>query len=267
MNPRLLVPRANFDADAAAYIRAVEIADAQALEGGVKRAIDQFVRGCKKDGIWDAIKASCILAGARTLAGALVPLKGAAPTNNNFVSGDYNRETGLVGDGSTKFLDSNRNANADPQNSHHMSVHVHTAPPSIPVGAPNSFPVYIGTGGADANASTIGRLNSNSASFYLRHRSSAFDSLSGVNSLGFVGLSRSASSGYTFRVSGADNTVTRASGASMNGNIGVYRAGAAETATSHGAGRYNFYSIGESISLASLEARVSALITNIGNAI
>lgn len=267
MNNRLLVPRATFDPDAATYLRAVEAADGQALETPVKRAVDDFIRGCKADGIWDAIKASCILCGARTLAGALVPLKGAAPTNNNFVSGDYDRKTGLLGNGSTKYLDSNRNANADPQNSHHLSVHVHTAPPSILAGAPNSFPVYIGTGGAIINASTIGRLNSNSASFYLRHRSSAFDSLSGVNSLGFVGLSRSASSGYTFRVSGADNTVTRASGVSMNGNIGVYRGGAAETDFTYGAGRYNFYSIGESISLASLDARVSALITAIGAAI
>jgi len=255
------------DQDALTYLTAVESADGQALESATRLAVNAFVKGCKSDGIWPAIKASCILAGARTLTGALVPLVGAAPTNFNFVSGDYNRKTGLVGDGSIKYLDSNRNANADPQNSHHMSVHVHTAPPSIAAGAPNAFPVYIGTGGADVNASTIGRLNNNSASFYLRHRSSAFASLSGVNSLGFVGLSRSASSGYTFRVSGANNTVTRASGASMNGNIGVYRAGAAETDTSHGAGRYNFYSIGESISLASLEARVSALITNIGNAI
>ena len=57
------------DADAAAYITAVETADGQALENGVKVAIDNFVLGCKQDGIWTAIKASCILAGARTLAG------------------------------------------------------------------------------------------------------------------------------------------------------------------------------------------------------
>jgi hypothetical protein len=31
---------------------------------------------------------------------------GTAPTNNNFVDADYNRETGLVGNGSTKYLDS-----------------------------------------------------------------------------------------------------------------------------------------------------------------
>jgi hypothetical protein len=80
-----------------AYIAAVETADGQALEPAIRTAYDQFIRGCKADGIWDAIKASCILSGARSLSGALVPLKGSAPTNNNFVSGDYVRTTGLVG--------------------------------------------------------------------------------------------------------------------------------------------------------------------------
>jgi hypothetical protein len=70
------------DSDAAAYIAAVEAADGQALETATRTAIDSFVKGCKNDGIWNAIKASCILAGARTLAGALVPLVGTAPTSS-----------------------------------------------------------------------------------------------------------------------------------------------------------------------------------------
>jgi hypothetical protein len=81
------------------------------------------VIGCKQDGIWTAIKASCILAGARTLTGALVPLAGTAPTNFNFVDADYNRKTGLVGNGSNKYLNSNRAGNADPQNSFHHAVY------------------------------------------------------------------------------------------------------------------------------------------------
>jgi hypothetical protein len=120
MNPRLLVPRATFDADAAAYLRAVEAADGQALETPVKRAVDDFFRGCKADGIWDAIKASCILCGARTLAGALVPL-GWYGTDQHFVDADYNRETGLVGNGSSKYLDSGRENDADPQDDNRHS--------------------------------------------------------------------------------------------------------------------------------------------------
>jgi len=126
------------DPDAAAYITAVEAADTAAgqtggLEEKTKIAIDNFVLGCKADGIWSAIKASCILAGARTLSGALVPLAGTAPTNVGglFLSGDYNRKTGLVGDGSTKYLDSNRANNADPQNNAHFSIYQSSSAQSL----------------------------------------------------------------------------------------------------------------------------------------
>ena len=93
----LATVRRSWDADAGAYIKSVEVADAQQLELAVAQAINQFVLGCKADGIWSAIKASCILMGARTLTGALTPLVGSAPTNFNFVSGDYARKTGLKG--------------------------------------------------------------------------------------------------------------------------------------------------------------------------
>jgi hypothetical protein len=95
------------DPDAATYIAAVEQADQQALEEKVKIAIDNFILGCKTDGIWDSINVCNILAGARTLNGALVPLKGPTLTSFNFVSGDYNRKTGLKGNGSNKYLNTN----------------------------------------------------------------------------------------------------------------------------------------------------------------
>jgi len=102
---------------AGAYIAAVEAADGQALESGVKTAITNFVAGCRADGIWNAIKASCILAGARTLSGALVPLVGTAPTNFNFW-GDADPYWANVSlllrmngtNGSTTFTDSSSNA-------------------------------------------------------------------------------------------------------------------------------------------------------------
>jgi hypothetical protein len=40
------------DADAVAYIAAVEAADGQALETATRMAINSFVKGCKADGIW-----------------------------------------------------------------------------------------------------------------------------------------------------------------------------------------------------------------------
>ena len=100
-----------WDSDAAAYLTSVATADSQDIELGVAVAINNFVLGLKADGLWSLIDACCIMAGARTVAGALVPLKGSAPTNNGFVSGDYNRKTGLLGNGSSKYLNSNYGAN------------------------------------------------------------------------------------------------------------------------------------------------------------
>jgi hypothetical protein len=66
-----------FDPDAAAYIAAVEAADGQALEEGVKQAMNTLVATLKSQvGLWDNIEIFAPLAGPRTLAGCMVPLKG-----------------------------------------------------------------------------------------------------------------------------------------------------------------------------------------------
>jgi hypothetical protein len=253
--------------EAVSYVAAVEAADGEPLEYGVARAINDFVLGCKNDGIWSAIKASCILAGARTLNGALVPLVGAAPTNYNFVSGDYNRSTGLVGDGSTKYLDSNRNNNADPQNSKHVSVHVSTTGTGTAnVLNTNAYPFYIGTGGSSSGATGI--IKDNTTVLYFRHNSATANILAGGGTAtGFVGSNRASSAGFTVRASGANTTMTRTSDTPYNANIGVFRSLEQETTFTYSNARLAFYSIGESLDLALLDARVTTLITAIGAAI
>jgi len=247
-------PGFQFDADASTYIEAVEAADTQALETGVRYAINDFVLGCKNDGIWDAIKASCILAGARTLNGALVPLVGAAPTNVNFVSGDYNRKTGLVGNGSTKYLDSNRNNNADPQNSKHLSTYVTTAATATQFGGNIGF--YAPSGGS----SYIGRSDT-SLQLFCNSISSVFGDSTGV---GFQGISRASSAAYSYRMPGSQfGTQSISSQTPADGGIRVFRAGTSLFANT----RLAFYSIGESLDLALLDTRVSDLITAIGAAI
>jgi hypothetical protein len=236
------------DADAAAYITAVETADNQALENGVKVAIDNFVLGCKADGIWPAIKASCILAGARTLTGALVPLVGAAPTNFNFVAGDYNRETGLKGNGSTKYLDSNRNHTADPQDSVHLSIYAtDIATTRHAIGA---NPTTIATGIYNAG---------------VRARTSAFILPSW--STGFAGVNRSSSTSFSFRQASANITANELSSAPPSANYNVFAHGTGGTPTVYGDLRLAFYSIGESLDLALLDARVTTLINAFAAAI
>jgi hypothetical protein len=245
-------PGFQFDADASTYIEAVEAADTQALETGVRYAINDFVIGCKQDGIWSAIKASCILAGARTLDGALVPLTGTAPTNNNFVSGDYNRKTGLAGNGSNKYLISNRYSNSDPQNSHHMAVYK-------AAGSGNGN--LIGQSGSPLARDLIDynsqwRFNSRSVS--------SVTNAAAATTNGFIGLSRSSSSTIYTRIGGAIASQLVGSSAPDAIPIYVFSRGVNDFPT---ASRLSFYSIGESLDLAALDTRVSALITAIGAAI
>jgi hypothetical protein len=231
------------DPDANAYILAVEAADGQTLETAVRAAINDFVVGCKADGIWAAIKASCILAGARTLAGALVPLAGAAPTNFNFASDDYNRKTGLVGDKSTKYLNSNRNNNADPQNSQHLAVFATNA---IADGSR-----YMGSG-SNAGSSTLG-LALNNLGFRSRN-STNFDTGAAMTN-GFTGKNRASGTTVTSRVGGTTRSHSQTSNTPANETIEIFRGVIAPTAS-----RIAFYSIGESLDLALLDARVTALI-------
>jgi len=245
------------DTDAAAYIAAVEAADTAAgspggLEERTKIAIDNFVLGCKADGVWNAIKASCILAGARTLSGALVPLAGTAPTNFNFVSGDYDRKTGLLGNGSTKYLNSNRAGSADNQNAHHVAVYASTAI------ANNS--AVINSGGTGSGATSIEYFNS-----AISFRSSSAGTAFAASPTGFVGLSRVAASAYTRRFSGSSASVATTSSAKSSSNYIVYTW--SETNTTYSNARLAFYSIGESLDLALLDARVTDLINAFGAAI
>jgi hypothetical protein len=238
MNLIYINPYAFYDADAQAYITAVEAADGQGLEDGVKNAINSFVLGCKADGIWSAIKASAILAGARTLSGALVPLVGPTPTNNNFVSGDYNRKTGLVGDGSTKYLDTNQNNNTAPQNSSHNSAYIST----------------LGTGVILAVAASTGLNGVNTLqTAFCRNRSSTPFSLTAV--AGFYGSSRSDSSNFLIRNGGTTSTASIASETPLNAIMRVFGANVI-----NGTHRIPFYSVGESLDIALLDARVTELI-------
>jgi len=242
-----------YDPDAQAYITAVEAADTQALEVGVKDAINAFVVGCKADGIWSAIKASCIMAGARTLAGALVPLVGAAPTRFGTEGGwNYNRKTGLQGNGTNNCLNSNRANNADPQNNNHNAVHVQSA------GLAGRS--VMAARGAAAGSNALGTGGG------ARSRNSDVDTSISLPT-GLFGASRAASSSFTIRAGGSNFAKTRASQTPVSDNLFVFADSSSGTPIGFSNGRYVFYSIGESLDLALLDARVTALINAIAAAI
>jgi hypothetical protein len=256
-------PAPGLDPDAAAYIAAVEDTDGQALEAAVVDAIDAFVVGCKADGIWNAIKASCILAGARTLAGALVPLAGTAPASFNFVDGDYNRKTGLVGDGSTKRLVANRAGNADPQNNRHIATYIgatsaKTGFSLLICDSANGVDVVTQIGIVPSDGTVSTRASNTTGDFTLLY--------SGV---GYYGVSRNASGTYQVRGSTTTQVITRQSQTPLSDSYGVFMRSknpAASPAQFYD-GRLAFYSIGESLDLALLDARVTDLINAFDTAI
>jgi hypothetical protein len=251
-----------FDIDALAYITSVETADGEDLEAGVKTAINDFVVGCKSDGIWDALKASCILAGARTLNGALVPLVGTAPTNFNFVSADYNRKTGLVGNGSTKYLNSNRLDNADPQDNAHISIFVSSAG--------NADSAYAGGGRASGGINNIRafqRLASFNGIISYNRNATATNPIALLNATGFMGNSRLVGSEFIGRGEGQSQTIVFDSTSPVATSIAIFARILISTPSFYSNARLSFYSIGESLDLAALDTRVSALMTAIDGAI
>ena len=242
-----------YDPDAADYISRVETADGQALEASVKDLINDLFVGVKADGNFGALKACCIMAGARTLAGALVPLLSSmpAPTNLGFVAGDYDRKTGLKNTG-TKYLDTNRNNNADPQDNQHQAVYI-TDPPST-----GSAKIYIGAG--VTNAGTTHLVRDTPGNFGSRNRNSTVSNVTAAVVTGFAGHSRASSSSYTIRANGTSYGAGITSQTPYNANVFVF---STNPASLYSDARLSYYSIGESLDLALLDARVSTFMSSL----
>lgn len=127
---------AGYHADAANYLNRVAIEDDESLEQPVQWVWDVFFRQMADTDHPTPTAASHKIAlqagtaipmiGARTLPGALVPLYPGMPTPTNigFVSGDYNRATGLKGDGSSKYIDSNTSFAFSDSTDHDRSIAV-----------------------------------------------------------------------------------------------------------------------------------------------
>jgi hypothetical protein len=248
------------DPDAAAYITAVEAADTTAgqtggLETATKVAIHSFVKGCKADGIWPAIKASCILSGARTLSGALVPLVGTAPTNGGglFTSSDYNRKTGLKGGSSRRLTTAGIYQTGNPKR--HAYAFIKEAATG------NNFDAILG---AQTSAGEI--LKNNSPSSFLMRPWGGSSARNLTNGIGGVGISRAEQSqGIQYTTTTGANTVTEAFEEVAPLTITIFARNATGTGSTDP--RIAFFSGGEFLDLALLDARVTTLINAFAAAI
>jgi hypothetical protein len=255
--PQTRVAGTSFDPDALAYLTAVEAADGQALESSVKSAINTFVVGSKADGIWTAIKASCILAGARTLSGALVPLAGTAPTNSGFASGDYNRKTGLLGAGATKYLNTNRINSDDPQDSKHMCVYLTESPTR------DAARTHIGTNNGSGNSLFFS--TSSVVSFRINFLTPPTAIAYAGLVTGLFGATRYSGFGVNYILNGSIGAFDHTSTTGGISPIYVFTNGTSLTQFSNG--RISFYSIGENINLSLLNSRITTLMNTLASVI
>lgn len=243
-NPIASINPTGFDIDAERYIIAVENADRQPLENAVRNAINSFVIGCKEDGIWSAIMQCGILMGARTVAGAIVPLVGGTCTNQNLVSGDYNRRTGFVGNASNKTINTPLAGDAMPIDRVHMSVFVTATDTSA-----GRMWLQGGVNGTSQTGLYTARAR-------LRDINQNFIPIGYAVGLNAASRTTSAQNVISYRVAGSSGSfffVTPVAPSSQTFSI-----------LSGTSGRVAFYSIGTSINMALLETRVSTLYTAIG---
>ena len=235
-----------------AYVQAVEAADGNIqLENAVLAAMVTFANYRIPLG-----GACCLMAGARTLAGALVPMVGAAPDPVNFVTGDYDRVTGLAGDGIGKYLDSNRAGNADAQNNVHIGVFVTTADPS-------GTKLYMGGSSANGGFS----LGVTSGFVFTRNQSSAFN-ISGTTSTatGLLASARSEGASYGTRFGSNTATVSITSQGPAPATINVFTQDATPFTFISGA-RLSMYSIGPNVDLTAMDTAITTAMDAIDRAI
>jgi hypothetical protein len=215
------------------------------------------------------VKASCLMQGARTLSGSLVPLAADMPAPSSFGFGapDYSRRTGLIGDGVGKFLISNRFVNSDPQNHCHLGAYVTQADTRNQAG---TFPGLIGVqrGGSPFDGNAL-FYNPSGGTLVGRTRSTGLAQVFPTRATtGFSGVSRASSTQETVRGNGVSTTVNTTSTPSENNSVFVFNHGSGTTnPTNFTNARLNFYSIGSALDLVILDARITALSTAIQAAI
>ena len=245
------------------------IARLQAVDGhepAFDAANDYLIRELVNLGgaYWDTMGTMTTLVGKKW-EGLLVPLRDGMNfgTNggNNFVSGDFDAKTGLVGDGSSKYIDSNRNNNADGQNDQAMGLYATVLDSSA-----SGFPALMGAGNTEIGCNLIARNSDPTTTMLTRNRrvSGATDSTVNGNAVGYMGMSRSGSSQYTYRANATSIDYTRSSATPLSRNIYIYAFSTSLLAAgSPTDARLSLYHIGPALNLATLDGILTEYMARI----
>lgn len=240
----------SYDSDAQTYFTAVEAADGSTLETGYKDAVNTLVVSLKSASLWTPINRLFLFSTAKTLAGVAVPLKGAAPTALvNYVIGDYNRKTGLKGDGTTEYVNTGYADSDSPQNDNHIAIW-------------DSDNIASGTGNKVGTGTT--RITDGNTTRFMANRGT--NTTTGlVSNTQFTGMSRNNSANFTARVSSTNVTLTVTSTTPFTGRPYYLSAfNGNPTPNSFSTSRIAIASFGTSLDLAALQTIFATYMTTIG---
>ena len=199
---------------------------------------------------WDDMKSAASFVGVG-IQGVTVPLRSGMPTltNNNFVAGDLDQLTGLLSDGSTKYLATGLTGTDLSQDDHSFSFYASSASNTGFAG---------GTYSTNFNRPIAIAIGPGTTNFY---STAAVDQTAKVTSApALVGLSRSASTEYTARTNQGDETVTRTSGIPNTGGLSLFAVGAGVAPTE---ARLATYHAGPALDLATLEGLQDTLLSEV----
>jgi hypothetical protein len=257
-----------WDPDAAAYLNAGNQIDYAAtglyLEDSIARAINEYHFQIPKitpapiaATQWEAELAgtSINMSGWRTLAAALLPLHPSmpTPTNVNFVQGDYDRVTGVKGDGTTKRLSLNLAANLLPQldRSHGLWI----TEPHPRDGQRGYMASDFGPTSADSIITDVS-IN--------RWRCLADGTDSTATPLtDFAGVERHDAEGFTRRSNGSNRTIVGAAGTPSATAMGVF----GRVTSPESSSRLAFVWHGRAIDLAAMDASLTAYMAALAAAL
>jgi hypothetical protein len=190
-------------------------------------------------------------------------LRGTAPTaEGGWSSGDYDRATGLTGDGSALYLDSNFPADSTDDDDHHIAVYV--------ANGDSGSHIDLGYTTATSYSQIFGN-NSNNLILYYLGRNSQIYSPSGTgkgNTTGLIGLTANSGSSFDFRFDQTTGTATASASQSLQTyNYFVFARNNDETPDSYSQSKLSFYSAGTSLDLSKLDSHITAYVTAIGAAL
>jgi hypothetical protein len=205
---RLFASAASYDSDAETLFTN-RAAAGDVVPTGYRQAISDCLVSIKAvSGLWNGITQLAILAGATTIAGAVLSIKGSNLINVSHVDADVNLKTGVKGDGSTKYFQTGYTGTVagTSMNNFHTYGYYTEAPTT------NAAALF-GQGGSTTIGGTMILYGTGANVTNFKSRNVTANPVTGNTGVGGYGTNRTNGTNYEAMRPGTTSTITSASSA------------------------------------------------------